>query len=144
MTRHTHQSIMALVDQRAEDECWPWLGSLVPGKPYGQVRFEGKKRKAHRAVFFIVYGYWPSVVRHSCDNPVCCNPRHLLAGSTQDNVNDRVARKRSATGERNGRAKLSDEQVKAIRADRRRLSEIAQTYGVHHNTIYRVRKGGAR
>lgn len=34
------------------------------------------------------------VVRHSCDNPSCCNPLHLLVGSQQENIQDAYDRKR--------------------------------------------------
>jgi len=34
------------------------------------------------------------VVRHTCDNPKCINPKHLLIGSNKDNVQDRTDRDR--------------------------------------------------
>jgi hypothetical protein len=36
------------------------------------------------------------VIRHSCDNRPCCEPLHLLSGTHADNVQDRVARGRTA------------------------------------------------
>ena len=33
------------------------------------------------------------LVRHICDNPMCVNPDHLMLGTYQDNVDDRVNRK---------------------------------------------------
>lgn len=35
------------------------------------------------------------VIRHTCDNPRCINPEHLLIGTQRDNVQDRVERNRS-------------------------------------------------
>lgn len=36
------------------------------------------------------------VVRHTCDNPRCINPSHLLIGTRADNNKDRAERGRSA------------------------------------------------
>ena len=35
------------------------------------------------------------VVRHTCDNPKCINPKHLVIGTAQDNVKDRDTRNRT-------------------------------------------------
>ncbi len=34
------------------------------------------------------------VIRHSCDNRKCINPKHLLSGSVVDNINDMDSRNR--------------------------------------------------
>ncbi|ACP44084.1 hypothetical protein VPP93_gp13 [Vibrio phage VP93] len=36
------------------------------------------------------------VVRHTCDNPRCINPDHLIGGTIADNNRDRAERGRSA------------------------------------------------
>lgn len=51
--------------------------------------------KVHREVFNDVYGYYPPVVRHKCDNIKCINPDHLLPGTDLDNVKDRNERGRT-------------------------------------------------
>ena len=79
------------------DQCWEWQ-FFRDKDGYGRCRFEGVVRKVHRIAFFLTHGYWPEVVRHSCDNPPCCNPGHLLAGDHVSNVADRVARGRTKGG----------------------------------------------
>ena len=34
------------------------------------------------------------VARHTCDNPICVNPDHLLPGTQRDNVDDMMRRGR--------------------------------------------------
>src|ERR1700730_15936664 len=64
---------------RGPDECWLWTGT-TSGNGYGQIRERGKPIVAHRAVFastrFVALDRAPMVI-HSCDSPLCCNPRHL-------------------------------------------------------------------
>jgi hypothetical protein len=50
--------------------------------------------KVHREVFFSVNGYYPPVVRHTCDNRRCINPDHLIGGTNLDNIQDRHTRGR--------------------------------------------------
>jgi hypothetical protein len=92
------------VDVREPGECWPWT-AYRDRFGYGSYR-ELTTEVAHRVAYQLTNGPVPrgTVVRHQCDNPACCNPAHLLAGSHATNVADRVARRRSATAA-NGRWK---------------------------------------
>jgi hypothetical protein len=96
----------------------------------------------HRIVYRVFKGdILPgNVIRHTCDNPKCINPDHLLQGTHADNVADRVARGRSAIGEQNGRSKLTNQQV--IRIKNRILrsnGEFARMYNVDRKVIYQIR-----
>lgn len=86
---------------------------------HATIRTGGKEKYAHRIAYEQAFGEIPEglVVRHKCDNPNCINPNHLELGTHGDNVKDRMERGRSAKGVNNGRAKLSEENVRYIRND---------------------------
>lgn len=85
-------------------------------------------------------------VLHRCDTPACVNPAHLFVGTHKDNAIDREAkgRGRQPRGLGNARAFLSDDQVRAIYADRRKARIVAAEYGVRINYVYAVHCGMAR
>lgn len=129
--------------------CWPWKGGSGEAG-YGRFRVDGALVLAHRLAYEIFHGplpetpdYHGAVVRHSCDNPPCCNPHHLLVGSQRDNVGDMQARgrERRARGEAAGNSRLTAEQVMAIRRDPRSHREIAKAFGVGHNTVGKIKRG---
>jgi len=77
------------------DGCLEWQGALnTDGYPRGLMN-GNNNAKLHREVFFLIYGYYPPVVRHSCDNIKCLDPGHLLGGDPLDNVKDRHERNRT-------------------------------------------------
>ena len=101
-----------------ENGCWNWIGATTKG--YGHLGINGKFYLAHRLMWEQVNGKIPEGlwVLHKCDNRKCINPDHLFLGTNQDNVDDRENKKRGnhiARGEKNGRAKLKDKDVGAIR-----------------------------
>ncbi len=93
------ERLWSLVDKRGEDDCWEWQGAKNH-QGYGQLQFQHQKHMTHRlawecanqkmAVLFIL---------HSCDNPPCCNPKHLREGTQQDNANDASERGRMGQGQ---------------------------------------------
>ena len=93
-----------LVRVTEEDMCWEWLGNTTE-KGYGQlpVSTEGHRR-AHRLAFELSGGILQDdeIVCHTCDNPSCCNPKHLFAGTHQDNRDDCVKKNRQAKGMKAG------------------------------------------
>ena len=101
---------------RGPEHCWNWTRSAYP-YGYGAAWFGGKQRRAHRVAYRLQNGeiHKGAVIRHTCDNPSCCNPAHLLLGTHKDNTQDAVKRGRMASGSRHGRSKLTEEQIAEIR-----------------------------
>jgi len=79
------------------DGCWAWKG-CVNSEGYGQVMFRGKNIRAHR-VSWVIHHRKPiprgMVVMHTCDNPGCVNPAHLVLGTHKDNALDRKQKGRN-------------------------------------------------
>jgi hypothetical protein len=92
------QRVMANIDRSAgPDDCWPWQGALGGSAGHGQTSLNRKVVYAHRVVYELTNGPIPDglIVRHTCDNPPCCNPAHLLTGTQFDNVQDMISRGRA-------------------------------------------------
>jgi hypothetical protein len=130
------------------DECWEWQRGTF-GTGYGCYRHEGRNVYAHRLAWELTHGPIEDglCVRHSCDNPLCVNPAHLLLGTDADNVRDKVERERQHRGEGSPMSKLTDSAVRCIRAlyaerqaDQKKLAEL---YGVDQAQISRIVSGKA-
>jgi hypothetical protein len=141
------------VNVTSEDECWIWIGA-TDKKGYGKITAEGNRWRfvpAHRVSYMLAHGHIPEglLVRHSCDNPPCVNPKHLLLGTVQDNIRDKVTRHRHPCGDRHGmrlhpecvvrgerhyQAKLTEQDVRAIRntfaGGCASMTKLARIYGV--------------
>lgn len=149
----------AKIDKRGPAECWPWTGargsrgygmwSVTKRGPDGYRRTYTASRLAHELASGEEVPPDLSVL-HTCDNPPCCNPRHLWVGTALDNARDKVAKGRlrvgDSSGENNGHAVLTWEQVKDIRrrvADGPRGTQaaLAREYSVSPQTICDTVKG---
>jgi hypothetical protein len=141
------------VNRKSDNECWEWLGAKSKKDGYGILRVHNKGVKAHQLVWKICFGevlksntnsYHGTCVLHTCDNPGCCNPKHLYLGTHSDNMKDAVSRdrRRSYAGINNPASKLNAEQVKSIK----QLTNlnipsraVAKHFCVGQSTVLRIR-----
>jgi len=128
-------------------ECWPWTGNN-DSRGYGLVRVQRRLWRAHRVSWILHHGPIPEglFVLHACDNPTCVNPSHLMLGTARANAMDaaRKGRMKGATvvGEQNGRAKLCEEDVRAMRDNPgRRYCDIAREFGISLSTAWNAKNG---
>jgi len=134
-------------------ECWLWRAATdadgygkfavtLPrdGVPLG-AKTPQRHLRAHHFAWEMVNGPVPREVYllHSCDTPACVNPAHLRVGTARDNYADAKAKGRHTHGERSGNAKLTEADVRAIRASDERGVVLARRYGVDNATISAVR-----
>ena len=131
------------------DCCWEWQGQQTP---YGRIR-EGTPGPLHY-VHRLAYALWHHrdlahlhFICHHCDAPACVNPLHLFEGTHVDNVRDAVRKQRIAMGEWHCCAKLSDQDIRAIRAAKAQgqsSRSIAVHYGISIPYINQLARGAKR
>ena len=129
-----------------ENACWEWLASKS-FDGYGKIYYKGMGTSAHRVSWMIANGSIPGklCVLHHCDNPECCNPKHLFLGTRGDNVHDAMKKGRRADmrGENAGSSKLTANQVLAIREEYKTMevksqNALARKYGVTQANIWYI------
>ena len=152
MGLHPEDRFWKNVDKRGPDECWPWKKSKRPGKwPYGMWSVGGKTVIAHRVAYAMQDGFEAGLreipedmsVCHICDNPSCCNPKHLFLGTAQDNTADMDAKERRGyvRGEANGNSKLTLIQAQEIKRSTETYRELAERYSVSIPAIQSIKNG---
>jgi hypothetical protein len=128
--------------------CWEWSGGKSHG--YGELRVRevwgSTPVSAHRVSYLLAVGPIPDGLKvcHTCDNEPCCNPAHLFLGDDLANLRDMAAKDRSAFGERNGQAKLTERDIDKIRAMKARgikQGDIAKKIGISEAHVSNIVHG---
>ena len=145
---NTEQSFWSHVAIGGDDECWPFFGGYINIDGYGVKSYNSKLWRAHRLAWYLTNDKLipkGAVIRHVCDNPICCNPSHLQIGTQQDNISDRVKRNRNGDirGERHPLAVLNEEDIRDIRASSADGATLGRLYGVTRQAIWRIRNNRA-
>ena len=118
---------------KSEDECWMWLGTwhYPKGRLEPIFQFKGKKYIASRISYWVHNKQDPGdlLVCHTCDDPVCVNPKHLFLGTHLVNYKDSVSKGRVLPSE-----SLKLDLPELLQGD---AATLAATLGVSERTIYR-------
>jgi hypothetical protein len=131
-------------------QCIEWT-NIKDKDGYGFFVRKRKRIRAHRDAYcrhhnVTIESIAKFHVLHKCDNRACVNPLHLELGTHTKNMNDMAARNRAAkpTGEKNGRAKMTDEQVLAMRSEyvprskTNGLKALTKKYGISRAMASRI------
>lgn len=123
------------VDRKTPTECWLWI-RRISSAGYGVYR----RTYAHRTAWQIEHGQripLGLVIRHTCDNPPCCNPAHLVIGTHRDNGRDMIQRGRShqrmPQGSAHPLARHTEAEILDIRAraaNGETYASLARTYNM--------------
>ena len=133
---------------RVDGDCLIWIGT-VNKNGYGYFSVKRRLITAHRYIFTRVLGALPRSidVMHSCDRRACVKLQHLSPGTRKRNMEDAVAKGRTAKGQRNGQAKLTDKQAEEIKqrcAAGEVQRHIAREFGVSEQLVSYIVSGKRR
>jgi hypothetical protein len=152
--KNTPENFWRRVNRGASNLCWEWQGART-SSGYGNLTWHGEHVQAHRVAYYLHYGgvslltgfrlggkarQYRRFVLHTCDNRICCNPKHLFLGSMRANLLDayRKGRKVQPKSEHTN-AKLTSKQIRDIRATYDsggiRQVDLALQYGVSQRVI---------
>ena len=126
-----------------EGSCIKTTSHAANADGYPRINRDGKQRTIARHLLIRRYGrLLPGLVsRHTCDDRQCINPDHILIGTSIDNVRDMDSRGRrnAAKGEKHGNSKLTEQEVREIRASTERQRVLAARYGVIQQAISQIK-----
>src|SRR5262245_57967252 len=115
---------------------------------YGIVYFDGRRRKAARAMLELVKGPPPTPeheAAHECGkgHEGCVNPKHLSWKTRIENQRDRLQHGTTDNKKKGLKRKLTLETVQEIRAQigKRNKRDIAADFGVTRSTIRQIELG---
>lgn len=136
------------------DQCWPW-NCEVNNHGYGRfTTWQGNSRKrllAHRLAFQLHAhkSIGKQGLMHTCDNPPCCNPRHLRLGTQMENLADMREKERHSNpphlaGSRHPLSKLNEsdvEEILRLLTAGNSQSSLGRRYGVSPSAIRSIALG---
>jgi len=130
------QRFWKFVDKKDINDCWVWLG-VKDFHGYGKFSLKCKKIGSHRVSYELsTKQKIPSgkVLMHTCDNPACVNPNHLVIGSYSENAIDMVRKNRSRI------CALNESQVLQIKNSNLSVKELSKEYSVSTSCIRDIKK----
>ena len=148
---NTPEVLWSKVDKKGLDECWEWKGTKNTGG-YGRTQINGMSYYAHRVIFNLAnpntitlagpknrkaFGF----LMHTCDNPPCCNPKHLIVADQKANMKDRKEKNRAnlRIGTNHQRAVFTKEEETEILRLRKEfgytIKELSTKFGKNLSTM---------
>lgn len=130
------------------NNCWECI-SHVLDRGYPRIRYQNRLWIMSRLVYEIYNNKKITEglhILHSCDNPMCINPKHLREGTDRDNMDDMLERNRRPLlqGEDTSSAKLTEEQVAFIRKDGAyTMKQLANMFDISLSCIKSIKLGRA-
>lgn len=111
-----------------ETGCWNWMLAVGKRHGYGLTRLNGNTALAHVRSYVEHVGAVPAgfELDHLCRNRRCVNPSHL------EPVTKAVNQRRGLN------SKLTETDVRAIRASSESQRKLAAEFGVSYHLIYRI------
>lgn len=117
-------------------DCWICTSHYRDKDGYPRIRIGKKIVRMNRFFYEVRHGEKippGMVVRHTCDHPGCVNPDHLILGTPQDNMDDKVKSGHAAK-------KLSLPNVLKIFHDKTHTQQwLADKYGVSNQQISNIK-----
>lgn len=130
-----------------EGECLVWSRARI-AKGYGEVwiPFMKETKYTHHVAFFLTHGYWPKYVLHTCDNPPCGKPSHLVDADHEANMLDAWGKGRlplppRMLGSTHPNAKLTDAQVIEMRsrfAAGEPFAALGRAFGISRSVAHKI------
>lgn len=152
-TKTLEEKFWEKVDIRGEDECWEWQAARNR-KGYGNFYISiGHSKDKHFLAHRMAYKLSSKkeigsgmLICHTCDNPPCCNPKHLFEGTVLDNTLDMMKKGRSYI-QKGGKPnlKLTQEKANEIRRLRNEqrvpLKTLASMFSIDVSWVVKISKG---
>lgn len=116
------------VEIAGEKDCWVWSCARTD-KGYGSFYVLGRTIGSHRVAWSLHHGRSPGpriVIRHTCDNPPCVNPLHLVSG-TQAEHNREIAARR-------GHRAYNSVVIARALVDGATATDLVAIFGMHPDT----------
>lgn len=125
------------------DTCWLWKSSINPKSGYGSFVYKQHTKNAHRLSWVLSGNIIPEGhdVCHAsheiCGNRHCVNPAHLRTDTRKANMADKIADGTTNRGHNNPQSILTEDQVRAIRAnpENKTQEKLAEQYHVNRALI---------
>lgn len=126
-----------------DNSCWEWKAGCFPCG-YGQFWLCGTNVPAHRIACFLFYGDAGQNCCHTCNNILCCNPKHLYPGTPKTNSIDRSRDGHTRNGEKVNTAKLVPSQViQIIELSNKGMTqvELSKLFKINQTCISKILRG---